>query len=280
MITLHALFDGGPGSGKTTLLAAAANAGYNVYHIAIGSESDEPLRFYCTREGLERVHFIRFQDDISLDDEGNGIQFRAKAATAVERFLYRGKIGTGKEPGTDFGDPRGWGRDTLVAIDTLTALGDSCEVRTLALDPSTREGKHLWAAAQDQEAVAQLGRVRLRGCHFLLLSHVQLISPKAETGYKDETELQKKVKRERAQLEETGFFPCAMTPKISRNFAHHFPFVFFVEGGEKETERNPSGRVIRTKPVPGYQIKCPLDVGDKLPIENGLVTILKKLEAT
>lgn len=266
---LRAIIQGAPGSGKTALLASAANAGYRIL-LADFDHCPESLFAFTAPEHHANIYVIPFDDEVSFNAE-EGISRNPKALIAFERFLY-----TGRANGQEYGKPTEWGPETILCLDTLTALGDAAEVRSLALNPTTREGRHLWQAAQEQEAACQLMVSNRMHCHSLVLSHVRLISPKAESGYKDETELQKQVKRERAQLEETGYFPTAVTPGIARNFVRHFPFALLVE--EDLASKAVSKRVVRTVPVLGYQIKCPVvGIADKLPIETALTTLLEKI---
>jgi len=278
---LHALIQGPSGSGKTSMLAGAANMGIRVIHLCLGSESAEPLRYFTKPECRKNLELLHFRDTYELaaddDPEQRGLRIGSRMISQVEKFLFSGKLGSRKDVTQPYGHPQEWGPATLVAVDGLTPLGDSAEARALELNPTTREGHHLWVAGQAQKGVAQLGRTL--NCHFLFLCHIDIKGPKPETGYKDETELQKQIKRERAQIEETGYFPQACSVKISRNFPHQFPFSLLTETDvEQVTRANPSGRVVRTGPVPGYLIKCPVNVKDRLPIMDAIPTILNAME--
>ena len=268
MTIFQGIISGPPGTAKTGLLCGLANAGYRIIRAAF-EPGDEVFRAFCTPEGLERVHTVVFEDN--WEEADNGLTRIAKGMTEFESFLYNGKVGK-EQP---FGRPSEWGSDTVLVYDTLTSMGEVSESRALKLNSSTREGRHLWQAAQDQEAACQVAMGKRRNHHFICLAHQRLISPKAETGYKDETELQKQVKRERADLEETGFFPTAVTPGIARNFVRMFPFALLTEM-DYEAKKT-CNRVLRTRAVPGYQVKCPVVVEDKLPAETALATIFKAL---
>lgn len=272
MRLFHALIQGFGGAGKTTLAAHFANCGLRVIHIAVGAEGAEPFYAYCTPEIREQnVEFLRARDSFSLGTgEDAGLQVTSRAITQVERLLFSGNKTLGK--------PETWGPETMVVVDGLTELGFSAEERVLAVNDNTREGRHLWMAAQAQRSLAQLGRQL--PCHFMLLAHLDIKAPKPESGYKDETQLQKDLKRERAEIEDTGYFPLAASVKISRHFVTHFPFALVVEAEERYVKpNNPGGNVLRTKPMKGYQIKCPMDLPDMLPLNQAAIGIIKGLRA-
>ncbi len=268
MTLFRGLISGPPGSGKTASLAALANAGYRIIRCAF-EPGEEVFKAYCTDEGRARIFNVPFEDEWEVEDEG--LIRVAHGMQRFEHFIFNGKVGK-EQP---FGSPKEWGADTVVVIDTLTMMSTCCEAREEKLLPGNNM-LSMYEAGRQEESAAQFMTGAKRGYHTIWLAHLKLISPKAESGFKNETELQKQVKRERAQLEDTGYFPTASTGGIARNFTSHFPFALIAE--ENERAKNDSGRVFRTKKLTGYQIKCPLDVPDMLPIENGLLTIFKKLE--
>lgn len=270
MSLFKGIISGEPGTAKSSLLATLANVGYNVLRCAF-EPGEEVYDAYCTAEGRQRLHNLYFEDDWELNGDDDLARV-PQGMKAFDRFLWYGEYGGKKE--YPYGRPADWTNNIVIGVDTLTSLGDCAEAHALKLNSSTREGRHLWAAAQAQERACQalVGKKRLH--HTVVLAHFRLISPKAESGYKDETDLQKQIKRERASLEDTGYYPTAVTPNIARNFVGNFPFALLTELGG----HSPSGRIIRTKPIKGYQVKCPLqNIGDKLPIETGLVTIFETL---
>ncbi len=263
------IVQGAPGSGKTALAIALLDAGYRVIRCAFEPGDDV---FHAFSPNAAKLINVTFEDTYDLAEDGAGLKCTTpRAMAAFERFAYNGKVG--KE--TPYGHPREWQEDTVVFVDTLTSMGVAAENRALSLNASTREGRHLWAAAQDQESICRFLCGSKRNHHTVVNAHLRLISPKAESGYKDETELQKQIKRERAQLEDTGYFPTAVTPGIARNFVGLFPFALLCE--EDLRAKHASQRILRTKPVVGYQIKCPLPIGDKLPIESALLDIFRAL---
>jgi hypothetical protein len=267
MALFRGIVQGQPGSGKTSLACALANEGYRVVRCAFEA-GDEVFQAYCTPEGLARVHNFTFEDDWDMGD--NGLERVARGMTAFEGFIYNGKIGR-EQP---LGPPREWDARTVVMVDTITTMGLCASARALKINPNNSM-LSAYEAGRDQESMAQLMTSEKRGYHVLWLSHLRLISPKAESGFKSETELQKQLKRERAALEDTGYFPTAVTPGIARNFVGHFPFALLCE--EDQRAKHASKRVVRTQAVPGYQIKCPLAVPDKLPVESALLTIFSAL---
>ncbi len=262
------IIQGAPGSGKTALAIALLDAGYRVIRCAF-EPGDDVFHAFSKSTNYHLINVV-FEDDYELAADGLSCS-APRAMAAFESFAYNGKVG--KE--TPYGHPREWQTDTVVLVDTLTSMGVAAENRALALNASTREGRHLWVAAQDQESICRFLCGSKRRHHTVVNAHLRLISPKAETGYKDETELQKQIKRERAQLEDTGYFPTAVAPSIARNFVGLFPFALLCE--EDPRAKHDSQRVLRTKPVAGYQIKCPLSIRDKLPIESALLDIFRAL---
>lgn len=267
MVLFKGLISGPPGAGKTAALCGLADAGYRIIRCAF-EPGDEVFAAYATPEGRARIFSVPFEDSWEMGE--SGLERRPAGMNAFEKFIYNGKVGK-EQP---FGPPAEWGSDTIVVVDTTTSMGECAEARALALNPNNPM-LTMYDAGRDQGAAAQYMLGAKRGYHCIWLAHLKLISPKAESGFKSETELQKQIKRERAALEDTGYFPTVVTPNIARNFTSHFPFALLAE--ESNRSKTASGRVLRTKAVPGYQIKCPLEVEDRLPIETGLVTILSKL---
>ena len=187
---------------------------------------------------------------------------------------------------TPYGHPSTWGKNIVLVADTLTSMGECSEAREAAGPDADNPMRYMHEAARAQADVCQVMVGRKRQHHTVVLAHYKLVSPKAETGFKKETELQKQIKRERAELEETGYYPTAVTGGVARNFVQHFPFALLTERDERRLEKQKdgadpdegSGRILRTRSLPGYQIKCPLLVPDRLPIETGLLTIFRALK--
>lgn len=266
MTPFQGIIQGQPGTAKTGMLVSLAEAGFRVIRCAFEG-GEEVFDAYCSAAARARVHTLTFEDE--WESEEDGLRRIPRGMSAFESFIYNGKVGKAQP----FGPPREWDADTVLVFDTLTSMGECAESRALKLNSSTREGRHLWAAAQDQESVCQAVMTSKRRHHTIVLAHLRLISPKAESGYKDETALQKQVKQERAALEDTGYFPTAVTPGIARNFVRHFAFSLLAE--ESDRVKGGSGRVLRTRAVPGYQIKCPAHVEDRLPAETALTTLFR-----
>ncbi len=260
-VLLRALAQGESGTWKTGSLAALLER-YRVV-LANFDNNTEPLLIFG-RKHLANLHVVNFADELSGSDEGVRKVNKVSALRQFVRFMTSGNA--------DLGAPRTWGPDTVFVLDSITSLCRSGMRLALALsNGSTREGRHIGILQDEVEPALELFVSPFLNCHRIAIAHLKLVSPKAETGYPDETPLQKQVKRERAALEETGYFTDIPGLQLARRTATLFSTALLYElNGKGEA-------VIRTKPIKGFTVKVPALVADPLPAATGLLTIIESM---
>lgn len=131
---------GDSGAGKTSLFASAANAGYKV-RILDTENKLGVLRAHLTPEGAERTSSITFKDDLG------------KRATGMKEFrniIYNGW----KDGGEDLGPISGWGPDTILGVDSATALAEL--MKHEALDLNGRKSHEQPTQQEWYDAVRQM----------------------------------------------------------------------------------------------------------------------------
>lgn len=266
MALLRAIAQGEPGTGKTGSVAALLDAGYRVI-LADFDHNPEPLQVFAKDAG-DRLQIVTFADELSsggMDTKGDIKQ--VGAVSAIRRFTKFLTVGN-----PALGAPKTWGADTVFVLDSLSSLADSAMRLALKLNGGvTREGSHIGILAGEVEDAMQMFMAPSMQCHRILVAHLKLISPKPDSTYNDQTDLQKQVLRERAALEETAYFPNLPGVQVARTIARMFSTALLYALTDK------GQLVIHTKPIKGYTIKVPCAVGDQLPIESGLLTIMKAL---
>lgn len=258
---LKALLQGDPGTAKTGSLASLVGAGYRVI-LADFDGNPEPLLAHVPADKRGNVLVVPFADTLSVDSEGAISRSGSSACRAFTRFLSRGTAETGP--------PKEWGRETVLVLDSLSAFADSAERLALELNRGvTRDGAHIGVLAGEIETALSLMMGRQLQCHRVVVAHLKLIAPRPESSYGTETDLQKQIKREIAALQETAYFPNIPGMAVARTLARFFNTALLFETDRK------GRRVIRTTPVTGYTIKCPVPVADPLPIETGMLTLMQ-----
>lgn len=265
----NGLHQGDPGTMKTGAAAALLNTGSYRVILASFDGNSAPLLINTLPEHRKNLIVVPFADEFVVDSDGAISKQGASAVRRFNRFLHTGNAEAGK--------PETWGRDTILIWDELTSAAYSAELLALDINGGvTREGAHINILGHEiQASLALFLSPKLR-CHKIMNAHLSLFSPRGEDMYLERNPAQaakqatnNAIKRERAALEETAFYPNMPGNKVARNIAHSFNTALLFE-------LTPAGkRVIRTQPIKGYTIKCPVAVPDKLPAETGLLTIFK-----
>src|SRR5258705_217600 len=133
-LPVRMLIVGYPGAGKTSALAALANAGYKLRILAydkIGNMA--PLFAYVHPDKLSNIDIVTFEDKTRVTPNGiepAGIPTAfANGMAMMERWKYKNPDGSE----TDLGKPSDWGSDTIVVLDTLTAMGEAAKRRVMVM---------------------------------------------------------------------------------------------------------------------------------------------------
>src|SRR5262245_20531699 len=122
------LIVGYPGAGKTGALASLANAGFKLRIIAYDKLANmAPLFAYVHSDKLTNIDIVALEDKMRATPNGMepaGVpQAFAQGLNLMERWKYKNPDGTE----VDLGKPAEWGPDTIVVLDTLTAMGEAAK---------------------------------------------------------------------------------------------------------------------------------------------------------
>jgi len=130
---------GYPGSGKTGALACLANVGFKLRVIAFDKLGNmAPLLRYSDPEALERIDIIPVED--KLRNGANGIEWVGKPSAYSDAWDALGEwknVNPRTGEAYSLGHPKDWGPDTIVILDSLTAMGEAARRRALAMSNRT-----------------------------------------------------------------------------------------------------------------------------------------------
>lgn len=265
---------GYPGAGKTGSLACLLNAGYKIRFLDFDGNL-EPLLLHADKDKLDNLDVIHFEDKMRVGQafhEPIGIPTAfSNALKMMDRWTYQEGDKT-----VDLGASDEWGLDTIVVLDSLTAMGDAAMSRVMKLMNKTKMNNtdRVWGLAmgEQHEFIKRLTRPSNR-FHVLVLAHLKMIGPKdARQGDSPVTE---QIKREQASIIETRLFPSALGWLLPQQIGGDFPTLLEITASVKAGNVK---RVIRTVPRPELDVKLPALLVDKeLDIKDGLLTIFRAL---
>lgn len=288
---------GKPGAAKTTSLASLANAGFKLRILSYDGNED-PLYEYCTPEGLKNIDSVFLGDKLQGGEEWidsmEPTGFR-DGLRLMDRWCYdeSGRV-LGKQPidfktkallpynppavgkVTDLGSSKDWGPDTIVVLDSLTAMGDAAmtKVRRRLNKTKGDNTDRVYGIAMSEQ-FDFLKRVRQPGnrFHFLVTAHLKMIGP--QDFRKGESEIAKKNKEDQAQLIDTRWYPMALGRQLPQEIARVFPMAVLFE---PKTTAKGIVPTIWTKPRHEVDLKMPSKtLPESLPVSDGMLTIFKAL---
>lgn len=273
---IRALLIGDPGTGKTGGLAPLVDAGYSVRALMFDKVANiQPLFGYSAPEGHSRISVFACEDAIVGTA---ATPMTVKTPRAYSNALAQ--LNDWKEADSDgairsLGNAADWGPDTILLVDSITALGEAAMRRTLGLMSRTVFNRRIqdWGtAAAEQQAFIELITSGAMKCHVVVTSHLKMIGPK--TVEKDDDETTKSVKAAQAEVVPTRLYPSALGQGLPRTVAQFFPTVLLFENkfvGERPV------RIIRTVPRPEIDVKVAAKLPAELPLETGMLTVFEAL---
>ena len=267
---------GYPGSGKTGACSALANAGYKLRVLDFDNNL-EPLLAFTDRDKLANIDIITFEDKLRSGNKYVEVAGLPKAFSDAMKALDRWKY-TDPETGEEFdlGQSKEWGPDTVVVLDSLTAMGIASKRRAMAMMNKTplNTTQACWGLAMaDQEAFIERLTQASNRHHVIVTAHLKMVGPKDVTSNDDQ--ITKDLKGKIADVVPTRLFPSALGVALPPFIGGHFPTLVLAE---TEFKHNKVRRVLRTQPRPELDLKVPaLDIPDTLPLEDGLLTIFEAL---
>ena len=267
------LIGGYPGSGKTGSLAALANAGYKLRVLGFDKQANmAPLLMYTTPENRKNIDVLFFEDPLTVEDRYIGVQGIPTAFASGLKSMDRWKYKEGDEE-IDLGRSKEWGPDTVVVLDSLTAMGEAAMRRARAIKNKTpvNTTDDTWGLAMnEQKAFLEKLCSNANNFHLVVLAHLKIVGPKGERS--GETDLQQLVKQQEAELITSRLYPSALGRNLPPEIGQLFPTVLRAErriiaGREK--------RVLLTTCGPEFDTKVPAVVKESYPIETGLLDIME-----
>lgn len=299
------LIAGHPGSAKTGSLTALSDAGFKL-RILDYDGNTLPLQMYGTPEGKARIDAVHLGDKLSTSGDfievkeptgfKDGLrlmdQWRYDRFEGVDRVMGRPKkhFKTGEtipdDPPArgeviDLGSSKDWGPDTVVVLDSLTAMGDTAMSKAMHLMNRTKMDNtdRVYGVAMGEQKDF-LKKVRQPGnrFHFIVFAHLKMIGPQNyREGKGGDSEIMKQIKKEQSDLITTRWYPTALGRALPQEVSRLFPVQLLYENVEIHgTVR----RQIWTAPRIEVDLKMPsLDISKSLPISDGLLTVFKALGA-
>ncbi len=266
-----------PGGGKTGSLACLANAGFKLRILDFDGKKGSPLASYVRPECFKNVSIMTFCDKLRggqkfIEVSGIPTAF-ADGIRAMDHWTYT----TDDGEVVDLGRSRDWGPDTIVVLDTGTAMGRTAFRRVIAMNNrtplNTRDSD--WGAAMAEEG-AFLEKLcsPLNKHHTIVNYHLKALGPRE--ARKGDTDAVKEIKEREADLIPTRLYPSAMGSKSApQNLGQYFSTTI-----EISPKYGPGGsvkRVINTQPREELDLKVAADLPKTLPIETGMLTIFETL---
>lgn len=239
---------GDSGAGKTGSLACLAKAGYNLRFVDMDSGL-VPLQQLLRddEKALDRVGYMTFRDKYKSTPAGMSVVHPAKAYLNAAKTMDKWEDET---------SPSEWGPKYIYIVDSLTLLSKAAFNQAISLSPTTKDPRQWYGAAQSaiENFLACLTSDDF-ATNVIVISHITDIELNDGT---------------------MRGFPSSVGKALSRNIARYFNDLFVVEtkGMGSKTRR-----IIRTVPNGQTDAKASLtDLLPEMPIEDGMLTIFKKLQ--
>lgn len=271
---------GYPGAGKTGALASLANKGYKLRILAYDKAGNmQSLLQHVKPEFLENIDIVFLEDKLRSGDkfvEPVGIpEAFAKGLRMLDQWKYAEDDGTV----VDLGASKDWGPDTIVVLDSLTAMGVAAfrRARKIMNKSPTDTTRQVWMfAMDDQDAAIEKLCASANRFHLVVTAHLKMITPKdIEKG---DTDLTQEIKKQVADLIPARLYPSALGQQLPQQIARHFSTVLLVE--QEHTARG-SKRVIKSQSGPELDLKLPaLKQINGVDISDGLASIFEAITGT
>jgi len=266
---------GYPGGGKTGALACLANAGYKL-RILDYDGNLAPLLLYTDQAGLANIDAISLEDNMRMGArfvEAEGIPSAfINGFKALDRWKY---VDPETKQEVDLGASADWGLDTIVVLDSLTAMGRCAFARARKLmnkTPLDTTDATWGLAMKEQEAFIERLTSSDTKHHVVVTAHLKMIGPRDVR--KGDSSLTQELKERTAELVKTRLFPSALGWALPQTIGEHFPTLLEVRA---KYLAGKSSRVIQAIPRPELDLKLPArlteELTGELPIADGLLKV-------
>ncbi len=266
-----------PGGGKTGSLASLANAGFKLRILDFDGKRAAPLASYVKPECRKNVDVMTFVDKLRGGAKTIEVSGIPEAFAAGLRAMDHWKYVTSDGEEVDLGRSRDWGADTIVVLDTGTAMGRAAFRRVIAMNNrtplNTRDSD--WGAAMSEEGAFLERLVSPANAHHVIVNyHLKALGPRE--ARKGDTDAVKELKEREVDLIPTRLYPSAMGSKNApQNLGQYFATTVLIE-----PKYGPGGtvkRMIYTQPRAELDLKVSALFDKALPIETGMLTIFDTL---
>lgn len=268
---------GNPKAGKTGSLVSLLNAGFKIRFLDFDGNI-EPLLNFANPAMLGNLDVLSFEDDVDLSPNGQMTEVRgvpqafANALKAMQHWKYKDE--TGAE--VDLGRSKDWGLDTIVVLDSLTAMGHAAFARAIKLlnkTPLTITDR-VWGLGMSEQ-MSFVKRLMSTGNshHTIVLAHLKMIGPKEIR--KGDDGITQQAKQELAALIETRLYPRALGRELPQEVGGEFPIIVEVS---TEVVNGKEKRVIKTMPRAELDLGVPMkDIPPKLDLSDGMLKLFEVL---
>ncbi len=244
-------FIGDSGTGKTGALTSLVAAGYKVRVLDMDNNLDV-LRHYVREQCPDKIANVDFEtlrDAYKATAQGPVVAGAAKAFVNSLKLLEKWGDGT---------DPATWGPNTILVVDSLSAMSRAAFDWAKGMNPSAKEPRTWFYAAQQaiESTIALLTNEAFH-CNVIVISHIRW--SETQTG------------------ERKGYpnsLGAAQGPILPRYFGN----LILAEssGSGKNVKRH-----IKTMRTETIDLKTATPkVDQQLPLETGLATLFQQLKAT
>lgn len=268
---------GYPGTAKTGMIASLLNVGYKVRVIDYDGNT-QSLITYTDKDKLKNLDIVYIEDKMRNGDrfiETTGIPTAFKRGLdLMDEWKYKEPDGTE----VNLGRSKDWGCDTVLVLDSLTAMGEASMRRQMSLSNKTplNNTDGVWGLAMNQQnAFVERLTSEANDFHVIALAHIKMIGPPKTRNTDDDTT--KAIKEQMADMIKTRYFPNALGRELPPIIGGHFP-ILIEASNEFSTGGILKDRVIRVIPRPEIDLKLPSKVSfDKASVKDGLARIFAEL---
>lgn len=275
-----------PKTGKTSSLVSLVNEGGFRLILCDFDGNADPLYNLIDEDKRHLLHVIPFEDNFgppSMAEGGSiGIKLKGdpKAFSKFLHFLDGKPTRDSQKRMTDFGPAASWGPDTVLVVDSLTALGRACfrrYITAIGRNEQTKRIKDWGVAAGEAESALEMLTSSYYRCHVIVMAHVKMIGPKPleedDSKRQDKVDYNNELKKEEAELVPVRLYPIAIGRSLCEHLAEHFPGVVRAE------VTNDGKRIFNLRPCPEMDTGLPaspkwLAANKTLPIEDGLMSMM------
>lgn len=176
------LLEGDSGSGKTGALTSLVEAGYHL-RILDMDNGLETLKTFVGRQcpdKLQNVEYRTLRDKYKASPLGPILAGPPKAFVDAIKMLDRWKYDD-----VDLGVPAEWGQEVILVVDSLTFLSDSAFEWAVGLNPSAKDPRQWYGAAQEaiEKVLALLSSSNFE-TNVIVISHIKYMeTPEGPKGY-------------------------------------------------------------------------------------------------